>query len=120
MGQIKFNPNAPFCVEVYETAANGKPRTFGVKDLTFKQAHEYFKRMEPDSKFRFFRMYDDGTRRVVNMNEYQMEFGIWKRGFVNTAGEYQPGALMEICESEAEAVEKLKSNYSTNHYIEPY
>ena len=119
MEQSNFNPDKPFCVEVYETAANGKPRTFGVEDLTFKQAKEYFDRMEPDAKFQFFRIQPNGTKKPENMESFRMQFGIWKRGFINTKGDYQPGALMEICESEAEANEKL-GNYDDKHFVEPY
>lgn len=119
MEKSKFNPFAPFEVEVYETTRSGKPRNYGVKDLTFKQAQEYFKRMTPDSSFQFFRIKEDGTREPVNMKGYQMQFAIWKRGFVNGAGDYQPGALMEICDSEAEANAKL-GDYGDEHFVEPY
>jgi len=120
MNDSKFNPEKPFCVEVHETAANGKPRTFGVKDLTFQQAKEYFNRMEPDSKFQFFRMQPDGTMEPINMEGYEMQFGIWKRGYIDGNGNYHGGALMEICDSEAEANEKLKNYKPLVHYIEPY
>ena len=66
MEQSNYNPDKPFCVEVYETAANGKPRTFGIKDLTFQQAKEYFERMEPEAKFQFFRIQPDGTVEKIN------------------------------------------------------
>jgi len=119
MDKSKFNPNAPFCVEVYEPSQSGKPRTYGVKDLTFKQAQEYFKRMNEDSKFQFFRVKEDGTREPINMEGYQIQFAIWERGFVDTKGEYQPSALIKICVSEALANEALK-DYDKNHFIEPY
>ena len=109
-------------VEVYETAANGKPRTFGVKDLTFEQAKEYYNRMEPDSKFQFFKTWPDGSVQKFNFEakeEVRTQFGIWERGFVNTKGEYQPSALIKICDTEAEANAMLKE-YDKNHFIEPF
>jgi len=123
MGQSKnYDPDKCYFVEVYETAANGKPRTFGVKDLSLQQAKEYFDRMEPESKFQIFREFPDGTIQKVSFGakeEIRTQFGIWKRGFINTNGDYQPGALMEICDTEAEANAKLV-NYDESHFIEPF
>lgn len=122
MEPLNIDPKKCYSVEVYETAANGKPRCFGVKDLTYEQAKEYFDRMTPDTKFQFFRVWPDGSHQKFNfgpMEEVKTQFGIWERGFIDVKGEYQPSALIKICDTETEANEALK-DYDRNHFIEPF
>ena len=122
MEPLNIDPKKCYSVEVYETAANGKPRTFGVQDLSYEQAKEYYNRMEPDSKFQFFRVWPDGSHQKFNFGpteEVKTQFAIWKRGHISAKAGYQAGALMQICDTEAEANEALKE-YDAGHYVEPF
>lgn len=46
-------------------------------------------------------------------------YGIWKEGFTDKSGNYQPSALIKICESKEEAEAKLK-DFDHTHRINLY
>ena len=46
-------------------------------------------------------------------------FGIWKEGNFDKSGEYQPAALLKICESKEDAEAELK-NFDYTHKIEKF
>ena len=48
-----------------------------------------------------------------------VRFGIWKPGRWDDAGEWQPAALMKICETEAEANEQLVY-FPPEYFVEPF